>query len=342
MKKLHTSCTRFRSIPATDAGLTSTRFTSLLGLCAALFAAPPGVAQAQPEAAPSDSAAADTAAEEAAPAEPAPAEPAPVEPAPVEPGPVEPAPVEPAPVDTIAEEAATEPAPADTIAEEAATEPAAAAPEAEAAAETPAEAEPPAEAPAESAGTSGSVDQDDMFAALKGAEFALALGYGGLFSDTLGNTNPLGMGIGLTGGAEFGQDSPVANIYIGGRALYYAGDSEELPTGTFGMNSWLLAVDVAYGIDVYEGVRVRPGLAGGIMLQRQDGPVPFAGYGVGAIAGSGKSDHYVTYLAPGASARWLVPDVPYLFVGADARFSLQLGDSDRPGAEFFALVGAKI
>ena len=328
MKKLHTSCTRYRSIPATGAGLTSTRFTSLLGLCAALFAAHPGVAQAQPEAAPSDSAAADTAAEEAAPAEPAPAEPAPVEPAPVEPAPVAPAPVEPAPVDTIAEEAATEPA--------------AAAPEAEAAAETPAEAEPPAEAPAESAGTSGSVDQDDMFAALKGAEFALALGYGGLFSDTLGNTNPLGMGIGLTGGAEFGQDSPVANIYIGGRALYYAGDSEELPTGTFGMNSWLLAVDVAYGIDVYEGVRVRPGLAGGIMLQRQDGPVPFAGYGVGAIAGSGKSDHYVTYLAPGASARWLVPDVPYLFVGADARFSLQLGDSDRPGAEFFALVGAKI
>lgn len=173
-----------------------------------------------------------------------------------------------------------------------------------------------------------------------GVDAALAVGYGFSFGDTLGGTEPLGLGLGLIGGVPLGE------FYAGGRFMYYFGGSAELPTGNFSMESWQLAAELGYLLDLSDDLRLRPGVVFGAAIQTQTGPTPVAGPGVGAIAGSGDDTAAVTYLAPGAALQWtlgdLMPAPAPLYLGTDARFSFQLGNRTRPALELLATIGAHL
>ncbi len=152
------------------------------------------------------------------------------------------------------------------------------------------------------------------------------LGVGFTFDHLVGKVDPLGFGLGLRGGYNFDK------IFIGGRFMYYFGDSSALPTGNLAMKSWLIAAEGGYDLALGR-FTLRPGIALGVVSRIIDGPPAFIGGGLGAIPNSSSDTQVGLYVAPGVS---LILPLDRFFIGADARLHFAFGDRVSGGLELLA------
>lgn len=172
----------------------------------------------------------------------------------------------------------------------------------------------------------------------RGIELGGVAGFGWSFDDTVGAVNPLGLGLGLRGGAHIGR------LYLGARAHAYLGGRSELPTGRLDMSQWLLAAEAGYDFDWGRWLVVRPGLLLGVAFFTQDGPsrsIP-GGY----IGGTQDDTYGRLYIAPGASLMWPLAqvsrDLSMLYVGLDLRLGLFVGEPTSVGIESGLNVGVAL
>ena len=149
----------------------------------------------------------------------------------------------------------------------------------------------------------------------------LLIGYGVSLEDN----NPWGMGFGLGGGYNIGD------LFVGGRFVYYLGETVTEMRGSFGIsgpstdeftvNLWELGAEVGY--DIHLGsVALRPGL----------------GLGFASVSGGNESEVYA-YLAPGLALLYGVSDTMYL--GLDARFQAIFSELGVNGVPILATLGMR-
>lgn len=149
-------------------------------------------------------------------------------------------------------------------------------------------------------------------------------GVGATFDNTVAGVNPLGFGFGVRGDYRI---HPTWSI--GARVLYFVGGSVELPTHDVVMQSWLIAAEGAYVLDV-QPLTIQPGLALGLYARETNyrGFAPFITEDPTSVS-LPDTTRLFFYLAPGvnvslplalASAA-LAP----LSVGADVRLDVALG-----------------
>jgi hypothetical protein len=153
---------------------------------------------------------------------------------------------------------------------------------------------------------------------------SVMLGLGATFDHTLGGVNPLGFGFGVRGAYRL-----LEQLVVGGRVLYFVGGSSELPNGEISMQSWLIAAEAAYPLEL-DGVEFQFGLALGVMVRDIDGRPGFIGEtGAGFVPGSQDQTQAGLYFAPGANVLFPLSivsrELEMLFLGGDTRFDLVFG-----------------
>lgn len=173
-----------------------------------------------------------------------------------------------------------------------------------------AEAEPAAAAGGTATSTRGSV--------------AALVGVGASFDDTVAGVNPLGFGFGVRGDYRI-----LPSWSLGARLVYFVGGSVELPTHDVAMQSWLIAAEGAYVLDL-DPLIVQPGLALGLYVRETNhrGYAPFITSDPTSTAPPDRTRLFV-YLAPGLNVTLplatATPALAPLTLGADVRLDLGLG-----------------
>jgi hypothetical protein len=162
--------------------------------------------------------------------------------------------------------------------------------------------------------SSGGPDRPLSVGVLAGAGFGLESGA----------ADPWGLGFGVRGGYNLG------GFYIGGRFVYYLGETTTVVNPAFGggtrtveldANLWELGVEAGYDIRAGEVVVIRPGL------------------GVGFAGVSGNRTQTAAFIAPGLS---LLFDVaPGFFLGLDTRYQLVATEISISGLTLLANVGMR-
>jgi hypothetical protein len=132
---------------------------------------------------------------------------------------------------------------------------------------------------------------------------------------------------------------------VGARVLYFVGGSSVLPTGGVEMESWLLALEGHYVLDL-DSVLIEPGLLLGIASRSTQGLPAFADQnGSGFVPGSQDSTAIGLYLAPGVNV--VVPlslvsrELDPFFVGGDLRLDLVFGSGVTANLQLLAQIGVQ-
>jgi len=161
---------------------------------------------------------------------------------------------------------------------------------------------------------------------LAGAGFAL--------DDTIGNVNAEGFGIGAQAGVNLDA------FFLGARFLYYFGGSDPLPTGEISMSTWLAGAEGGYDFKLAELI-LRPSLVLGVVARSVGQPPTFTSASTGGfIGGSGQSSpQWAFYAAPGAT---LLLPISLLYVGADFRVPLAIGDRTYVAMDILGTIGVRL
>ena len=153
---------------------------------------------------------------------------------------------------------------------------------------------------------------------------AALLGMGVTFDHTIAGVNPLGFGFGLRG-----EYRGLRSWAVGARMVYFAGGSSVLPTGRVSMQSWLLALEGAYVLQL-DPLIIQPGILLGLHVREIDNRLISVDLpGPDLAPGRQNKTQLGLYLAPGVNI--VLPlgnfsgELDYLFVGADLRVDLVLG-----------------
>ena len=153
---------------------------------------------------------------------------------------------------------------------------------------------------------------------------AALLGVGATFDNTVAGVNPLGFGFGVRG------DYRIRPIWsLGARLLYFVGGSVELPTHDVVMQSWLLAAEGAYVLDL-DPLTIQPGVALGLYIRETNyrGFAPFITEDPTHVTQPDTTRLFL-YLAPGLNVSLplsaVTPALAPLTVGADVRLDVGFG-----------------
>lgn len=165
------------------------------------------------------------------------------------------------------------------------------------------------------------------------------LGIGATFDNTVAGVNPLGFGFGVRG------DYRIHPMWsLGARVLYFVGGSVELPTHDVVMQSWLLAAEGAYVLDL-DPLTIQPGVALGLFVRETNyrGFAPFITEGPTSV--SPDTTRLFFYVAPGLNVSLpltlLTPALAPLTVGADVRLDVGFGRRVTSSIQLLGQVGLR-
>lgn len=150
------------------------------------------------------------------------------------------------------------------------------------------------------------------------------LGVGATFDKTVAGVNPLGFGFGVRGDYRIHP-----SWSLGARLLYFVGGSVELPIHDVVMQSWLIAAEGAYVLDLAP-ITLQPGIALGLYARETNyrGYAPFITSDPTSIAPPDTTRLFL-YVAPGLNVSMPLsvasPALSPLTVGADVRLDLGFG-----------------
>jgi hypothetical protein len=167
----------------------------------------------------------------------------------------------------------------------------------------------------------------------------LVLGLGTTFDDLPGKLNPLGLGIGARV-----DHRPLEDWIFGARFLYYFGGSENLSTGTYRTNAWLLTADAAYVIN-FNPVWLEPGLALGLYARAFDGAAALTTWGGSYVPSRQSGTQLGLYVAP--TVRAVVPlqvfsqDLQQLYAACDLQVGFIFGQRTSSQLEFLLHAGMR-
>ena len=195
-------------------------------------------------------------------------------------------------------------------------------------------------APAAISGSADSASETPTnFAPSSEARFSAAAlaGVGVTFDNTVAGVNPLGFGFGVR--ADY---RVLPRWSVGARMLYFVGGSVELPTSDVASQSWLLAGELAYVIEL-DHIAIQPGIAFGLHVRETD----YRGF-AGVIGGPEMlippdSTRFGLYVAPGVNVQ--VPlglasvALEPLIAGVDMRLDLAFGKSVTCNVQLLVLAG---
>jgi hypothetical protein len=166
------------------------------------------------------------------------------------------------------------------------------------------------------------------------------LGVGATFDNTVAGVNPLGFGFGVRGDYRI-----LPSWSLGARLLYFVGGSVELPTHDVVMQSWLLAAEGAYVLDV-DPLTIQPGLALGLYVREKNyrGFAPFITDDPTGIT-LPDTTRFFFYLAPGLNITLplsvAAPALAPLTVGADVRLDVGFGRRVTGSIQLLGQVGLR-
>jgi len=158
-----------------------------------------------------------------------------------------------------------------------------------------------------------------------------------------GDTNPLGLGLGIRG--EYRPRVDLGWV-IGGRLLYFLGTRATLPTGEIKAHSWLFAADAGHAFDL-RPLWLEPLVALGLQMRELAGrPALTTRNGQGFIAGSRSGSQLGFYLAPGLRATLplsaLSDVLQNLYLGVDTQLGLVFADSVHSQVELLVHAGLRL
>jgi hypothetical protein len=169
---------------------------------------------------------------------------------------------------------------------------------------------------------------------------AALVGVGATFDNTVAGVNPLGFGFGIRGDYRIRPEWS-----LGARLLYFVGGSVELPTHDVVTQSWLLAAEGAYVLNL-DPLTIQPGIALG-MYVRETNYRGFATFITEDPTSLTQPDttRLFFYLAPGLNvslplalaAATLAP----LTVGADMRLDVAFGRRVTSNIQLLGQVGLR-
>jgi hypothetical protein len=169
---------------------------------------------------------------------------------------------------------------------------------------------------------------------------AALLGVGATFDNTVAGVNPLGFGFGVRGDYRI-----LPTWSLGARLLYFVGGSVELPTHDVVMQSWLLAAEGAYVLDLAP-LTIQPGLALGLYVRETNyrGFAPFVTDDPTSLTLPDTTRVYF-YLAPGLNVSLplevATPALAPLTIGADVRLDVGFGRRVTGSIQLLAQVGLR-
>jgi hypothetical protein len=164
-------------------------------------------------------------------------------------------------------------------------------------------------------------------------------GIGATFDNTLAGVNPVGFGFGVRGDYRVRPEWS-----LGARMLYFVGGSVELPTSELAMQSWLLAAEAAYTLEL-DPLIVQPGIAAGLYV-RETNYRGFESFSVQPTSlNVPDSTRLFFYIAPGVNVSVplasATPALAPLSVGADVRLDLALGKRVSSNIQLLAQAGLR-
>jgi len=169
---------------------------------------------------------------------------------------------------------------------------------------------------------------------------AALLGIGATFDNTVAGVNPLGFGFGVRG------DYRIHPMFsVGARLLYFVGGSVELPTLDVVMQSWLLAAEGAYVLDL-DPLTIQPGVALGLFVRETNyrGYAPFITEDPTSVS-QPDTTRLFFYIAPGLNVSLPLalasPALAPLTVGADVRLDVGFGRRVTSSIQLLGQVGLR-
>jgi hypothetical protein len=169
---------------------------------------------------------------------------------------------------------------------------------------------------------------------------AALLGIGATFDNTVAGVNPLGFGFGVRG------DYRIHPMWsLGARMLYFVGGSVELPTHDVVMQSWLLAAEGAYVLDL-DPLTIQPGVALGLFVRETNyrGYAPFITEDPTSVS-QPDTTRLFFYIAPGLNVSLPLalasPALAPLTVGADVRLDVGFGRRVTGSIQLLGQVGLR-
>lgn len=163
---------------------------------------------------------------------------------------------------------------------------------------------------------------------------------GATFDNTVAGVNPLGFGFGVRGDYRV-----LPQWAIGARMLYFVGGSVELPSDDVAMQSWLLAAEAAYALEL-DPVSIEPGLAMGLYVRETNyrGYASFTDTDTPTLS-IPDSTRLFFYLAPGVNVSVPLavasPALAPLSLGADVRLDLAFGKRVTSNIQLLLQVGLR-
>jgi hypothetical protein len=167
---------------------------------------------------------------------------------------------------------------------------------------------------------------------------AALFGIAATFDNTVAGVNPLGFGFGVRGDYRV-----LPSWAIGARMLYFVGGSVELPSNEVAMQSWLLAAEAAYALEL-DPISIEPGIVMGLFVRETN----YRGFGSFTDEPSvtvPDSTRLFFYFAPGVNVS--VPlsvasaALDPLSLGADVRLDLAFGKHVTSNIQLLLQVGLR-
>lgn len=147
--------------------------------------------------------------------------------------------------------------------------------------------------------------------------------------------NPLGFGLGLHADYRWLQ-----HWHVGGRAVFYLGDSTQLATGRFAMSSWLVAAELARAWPLGP-CTLEPNLALGLRIRDADGPPAAITTATPLVVpGTRSATHPGLYVSPGVLLA--LPLGARLYVALETRLDLTFGRSVDSGIQGLLQLGVRL